>query len=98
MAHLVEQQAGVAGGAAAAAYAGKPFLIAAPSSVLPNWERELAAWAPDLKVVSYRGPAAEREQLFARRMRRRGGGAAAPWPFHRRAPSQRVCAQRSRQA
>jgi SWI/SNF-related matrix-associated actin-dependent regulator of chromatin subfamily A protein 2/4 len=33
-------------------------------------------------VVSYRGPAAEREQLFARRMRRRGGGAAAPWPFH----------------
>ncbi len=28
----------------------RPFLIAVPSSVLPNWEAELQRWAPSLKV------------------------------------------------
>lgn len=28
----------------------RPFLIAAPASVLPNWEAELARWAPSLKA------------------------------------------------
>lgn len=28
----------------------RPFLIAVPSSVLPNWEAELQRWAPGLKV------------------------------------------------
>lgn len=52
-----------------------PFLIAAPASVLPNWEKEFARWAPDIKVVSYRGPAADREEIFRKEMRRvKGGG------------------------
>ena len=52
-----------------------PFLIAAPASVLPNWEKEFARWAPEIKVVCYRGPAAEREELFRKEMRRvKGGG------------------------
>ena len=33
----------------------RPFLIAAPASVLPNWEREFDAWAPDLKVGRLQG-------------------------------------------
>ena len=52
-----------------------PFLIAAPASVLPNWDKEFARWAPEIKVVCYRGPAAEREELFRKEMRRvKGGG------------------------
>jgi hypothetical protein len=52
-----------------------PVLIAAPASVLPNWEREFVAWAPTIKVVTYRGSAVEREEIFARKMktRKRGG-------------------------
>ncbi|EFJ44876.1 hypothetical protein VOLCADRAFT_30537, partial [Volvox carteri f. nagariensis] len=41
-----------------------PFLIAAPSSVLPNWAGELARWAPRLKVVDYHGSAETREQIW----------------------------------
>lgn len=33
----------------------RPFLIAVPSSVLPNWEAELQRWAPSLKVGAARG-------------------------------------------
>jgi SNF2 family DNA or RNA helicase len=44
--------------------AAPPFLIAAPASVLPNWAAELARWAPRLRVVQYRGSAAEREHTF----------------------------------
>lgn len=43
---------------------GQPFLIAAPASVLPNWASELARWAPGLKVVAYKGSAAEREATY----------------------------------
>jgi SNF2 family DNA or RNA helicase len=32
-----------------------PFLIAAPLSTVPNWEREFEMWAPDLYVVTYIG-------------------------------------------
>ena len=69
--------------AVAAPTAASPFLVAAPASVLPNWEAEFARWAPSLRVVAYRGTAPEREAVFARQMRggaRRGGGAAPP-PF-----------------
>ncbi|KAL4547969.1 hypothetical protein Ndes2526B_g07184 [Nannochloris sp. 'desiccata'] len=52
-----------------------PFLIAAPASVLPNWENEFKRWAPSIKVVSYRGPAAEREMKFQKEMKKiRGTG------------------------
>lgn len=47
----------------------RPFLIAAPASVLPSWERELRAWAPALKVVSYKGAAEERQEVFAKQVR-----------------------------
>lgn len=43
---------------------GPPFLIAAPASVLPNWGAELARWAPSLRVVQYKGSAAERENTY----------------------------------
>lgn len=32
-----------------------PHLIVAPASILGNWQRELAAWAPRLRVGVYRG-------------------------------------------
>ena len=52
-----------------------PFLIAAPAAVLPNWENEFKRWAPSIKVVSYRGPAAEREIKFQKEMKKiRGTG------------------------
>ncbi|KAG2497935.1 hypothetical protein HYH03_004197 [Edaphochlamys debaryana] len=49
-----------------------PFLIAAPSSVLPNWSSELARWAPGLRVVAYRGSAEERERLWLEQVLGRG--------------------------
>ncbi len=42
-----------------------PFLIAAPASVLPNWEAELRAWAPALRVLVYRGSATNRAAALA---------------------------------
>jgi superfamily II DNA or RNA helicase len=33
-----------------------PSLVVAPTSVLPNWEREAARFAPSLKVLMYDGP------------------------------------------
>ena len=41
-----------------------PWLIVAPASLLPNWEAELATWAPDLAVLAYKGSAQAREALF----------------------------------
>ncbi|GLC48685.1 hypothetical protein PLESTB_000125600 [Pleodorina starrii] len=38
-----------------------PHLVVVPASLLENWQRELRLWAPNLKVVTYYGPA--REQL-----------------------------------
>lgn len=38
-------------GEAPAGTAPRPFLIAVPASVLPNWEAELEHWAPGLKVT-----------------------------------------------
>lgn len=42
----------------------KPWLIAAPSSVLPNWVSEFARWAPGLRVVDYRGSADTRDAIW----------------------------------
>jgi len=36
-------------------YVHKPFLITAPLSTVPNWEREFEFWAPELYVVTYIG-------------------------------------------
>ena len=33
----------------------RPFLIAVPSSLLPNWEAELKRWAPSLKASAHAG-------------------------------------------
>lgn len=54
LAHLVESR-GISG----------PFLIVSPSSVLPNWEAELRAWAPQLSVLLYQGSVQERKTLLA---------------------------------
>lgn len=40
-----------------------PHLLVVPLSVLSNWERELATWAPYLTVVSLKGNAAARDLL-----------------------------------
>ncbi len=32
-----------------------PFLVVVPNSTCPNWRREIKAWAPDLRVVTYHG-------------------------------------------
>nr|QVX32604.1 CHD3/4/5B [Platynereis dumerilii] len=36
-------------------YAKGPFLVSAPLSTVPNWEREFQFWAPEMYVVSYSG-------------------------------------------
>lgn len=41
-----------------------PFLVAAPASVLPNWEAEFRAWAPALRLTVYRGNASERAGIL----------------------------------
>lgn len=53
IAHLIE-----------AGKATRPFLILVPASLVANWEAELAAWAPSIQVVAYRGSMAEREEIF----------------------------------
>lgn len=52
----------------------RPFLVAAPASVVPNWAREFAAWAPDVRVVMYRGNARKRADILGRQV---GGAASA---------------------
>ena len=36
-------------------YSKGPFLVSAPLSTVPNWEREFQFWAPDMYVLSYNG-------------------------------------------
>ena len=55
LAHLQEAQ-GIRG----------PFLIVCPSSVLSNWEAELHAWTPDMRVLLYQGAAPERKALLVK--------------------------------
>eukprot|EP00004_Rigifila_ramosa_P009475 TRINITY_DN2104_c0_g1_i2.p1 TRINITY_DN2104_c0_g1~~TRINITY_DN2104_c0_g1_i2.p1 ORF type:complete len:1491 (+),score=355.43 TRINITY_DN2104_c0_g1_i2:89-4474(+) len=40
-----------------------PFLVVAPLSTLPNWEREIAFWAPTFNVVNYSGLEKSRDVL-----------------------------------
>jgi hypothetical protein len=41
-----------------------PHLVVVPLTTLGNWERELATWAPYLRVVSLHGSAASRQLLL----------------------------------
>ncbi|OJD21492.1 hypothetical protein ACJ73_07168 [Blastomyces percursus] len=38
-----------------------PFLVVVPNSTCPNWRREIKAWAPKLRVVTYYGSSAARK-------------------------------------
>lgn len=38
----------------------EPHIVIVPLSTLPNWERELAKWAPQLYVVTIKGNASAR--------------------------------------
>ncbi|KAK6337389.1 hypothetical protein TWF730_002790 [Orbilia blumenaviensis] len=47
-----------------------PFLVVAPHSTVPNWVREIRAWAPGMRVVTFFGSAeairlAKRYELFS---------------------------------
>ena len=44
-----------------------PALVVAPLTVLPVWERELARWAPGLRVLRQTGPGRPRREAFAKR-------------------------------
>lgn len=46
-----------------------PSLVLVPASVLPNWQAEAAQWAPDLRVLVYRGTAEERSTRLRREVR-----------------------------
>ncbi|TKA33633.1 hypothetical protein B0A50_00469 [Salinomyces thailandicus] len=41
----------------------RPHLVVCPLSVLSSWISEARKWVPDLKVVRFHGPKAERERL-----------------------------------
>ncbi|GAA5951446.1 hypothetical protein JCM21900_004412 [Sporobolomyces salmonicolor] len=48
----------------------RPFLVAVPNSLISNWMREFAKWAPNMRVVPYSGDAdsrriVEKYELFA---------------------------------
>lgn len=45
---------------------GRPHLVVAPLSTLSHWERELAAWAPDLNVVTLHGNPKARDAIVLR--------------------------------
>ena len=47
-----------------------PFLIVVPLSTISNWAHELEKWAPDIRVVVYKGTPAKRKQIHARQMAR----------------------------
>ena len=41
----------------------RPFLVVCPLSVLSSWISETRKWTPDLNVVRFQGPKAERERI-----------------------------------
>ena len=54
----------------------RPFLVAVPASVLPNWQKEFSHWAPELHVVAYKGDPGTREAIFDRQVCSRTTAAA----------------------
>ena len=41
----------------------KPHLVVVPLSTMPNWERELSKWAPQMYVVSIKGSSVSRDTI-----------------------------------
>ena len=67
---------------AAAGHTPQPHLVIAPASVLENWARELALWAPALRVVTFHGAArgALRRSIEEAMADDGGGGDYSPPP------------------
>ena len=42
-----------------------PCLVAAPASILDQWRREVAKWAPELSAIIIRGPSSDRSWQWA---------------------------------
>ena len=60
-----------------------PFLISAPLSTVPNWEREFEFWAPELYVVTYTGGKVNRATIrWVGEWRRRCNGTPSPNPLN----------------
>lgn len=45
-----------------------PFLVVVPASLIPNWEAELAAFAPTLSIHTYKGPGPQRAAAFQKQV------------------------------
>lgn len=65
MRELCKLQVGLSSGLTACRQLGgtQPCLVCVPLSTLPNWEREFAAWAPQLNVVTMAGNQAARDAI-----------------------------------
>ena len=40
-----------------------PFLVVVPLTTITNWSMEFQKWAPDIKVIVYKGKKKEREEM-----------------------------------
>ena len=40
-----------------------PFLVVVPLTTISNWSMEFEKWAPDIKVIIYKGKKSEREEM-----------------------------------
>lgn len=43
-----------------------PYLVVVPLVTTNNWKNEFALWAPDIKVITYKGKKSERPMLAHR--------------------------------
>lgn len=41
-----------------------PFLVGCPLSTMMNWRDEFGKWAPDMRVVVYRGDPKQRKDIY----------------------------------
>lgn len=42
-----------------------PFLVVVPLTTISNWQMEFDKWAPDIKVIIYKGKKSDRQELTA---------------------------------
>ena len=40
-----------------------PFMVVVPLTTISNWSMEFVKWAPDIKVIIYKGKKSEREEM-----------------------------------